>query len=171
MELWTLIITLISSVNLAYTIKQTMKNNKVIFDGFDCCVPKKLLSFLAKDWCCPAKAIAKHALGERNVAKTVTILQNKDFQIVSGVRCNKEITRFLVYCSSYSHMKLMRLPKILQPEVMSTEEFTHVRTCRAYIYKGQTIKIELNEIVQIPMILHGSVTMDELIYFVKELSL
>ena len=119
------------SVNLAYTIKQTMKNNKVIFDGFDCCVPKKLLSFLAKDWCCPAKAIAKHALGERNIEKTVTILQNIDFQIVSDVRCNKEITRFLVYCGSYSHMKLMRLPKIL----------------------------------------HGSVTMDELIYFVKELSL
>ena len=70
------------SVNLSSSIKQTMKNDKVIFDGFDGCVPKKLVSFLTKNWCRPAKAGAENDLGERIVAKSVTILQNAYFQIV-----------------------------------------------------------------------------------------
>ena len=38
---------------------------------------------------------------------------------------------------------------ILQPEVMSTEKCADMYRRRAYIYKGSTIKIELNDIVQI----------------------
>ena len=33
---------------------------------------------------------------------------------------------------------------------------------RAYMYKGRTIKIELNTIISIPMIVHGSVTNDKI---------
>ena len=59
-------------------------------------------------------------------------------------------------------MKLFGPPTILEPSVITTEEFSDMYRRRAYIYKGKTIKIELNTIVSIPMILHGSVTYDEI---------
>ena len=82
-------------------------------------VPKKLVSFLTNDWCQPAKVSGKNALGEK---KTVTILQDAKFQIVSGIRCTKEVSKFLVYCGSYSHMKFFGPPMVLVPTVISTEE-------------------------------------------------
>ena len=67
-----------------------MQNNQLVFNGFDCRVPKKFVSFLTKDWCQSAKA------GEKKAERTVTILQSADFQIVSGIRCTKEVSKFLV---------------------------------------------------------------------------
>ena len=69
----TLIITLMSST-ISHNLKQTMQNDQLIFNGFDCRVPKKIVSFLTKDWCQPAKVSDKNALGEK---KIVTILQRK----------------------------------------------------------------------------------------------
>ena len=59
-------------------------------------------------------------------------------------------------------MKLFGPPKILEPSVITTEECSDMYRRRAYIYKGRTIKIELNTIISIPMIVHGSVTNDEI---------
>ena len=70
--------------------------------------------------------------------------------------------KFLVYCGSYSHMKLFGPPTILEPSVITTKECADMYRRRAYIYRGKTIKIELNTIVSIPMIVHGSVTNDEI---------
>ena len=124
-------------------------------------MPKKLVSFLTKDWCQPAKASGKNALGEKKAERTVTILQNADFQIVSGIRYTKEVSKFLVYCGSYSHTKFFGPPTVLVPSVISTKECMDMYRRRAYIYKGQTIKIEPNTIVSIQMIVHGSVSHDE----------
>ena len=85
-----------------------MQNDQLVFNGFDCRVPKKIVSFLTKDWCQPAKVSGKNALGEK---KTVTILQDAKFQIVSGIRCTKEVSKFLVYCGSYLHIKFFGPPK------------------------------------------------------------
>ena len=74
------------SLNLSHNIKQTMQNEQLVFNGFDCRVPKKIVSFLTKDWCQPTKSGGKNALGEK---KTVTMLQDANFQIVSGIRCTK----------------------------------------------------------------------------------
>ena len=62
------------SSTVSHNKKQTMQNDQLIFNGFDCRVPKKIVSFLTKDWCQPAKVSDKNALGEK---KTVTILQCK----------------------------------------------------------------------------------------------
>ena len=110
------------SSNPSHNIKQTMQNDLLVFNGFDCRVPKKLVSFLTKDWCQPAKASGKDAFGEKKAERIVTILQNADFQIVSGIRCTKEVSTFLVYCVSYSHMKFFGPPTVLVPLVISTEE-------------------------------------------------
>ena len=52
-------------------------------------------------------------------------------------------------------------PTILEPSVITTDDCYDMYNRRAFIYRGQTIKIELNTIVSIPMIVHGSVTNDE----------
>ena len=147
----TLIITLMSS-NLSHNIKQTMQNDQLVFNGFDCRVPKKLVSFLTKDWCQTAKVSGKNDLGEK---KTVSILHDAKFQIVSGIPCTKEVSKFIVYCGSYSHMKFFGPPIVLVPSVISTKECMDMYRRHAYIYKGQTIKIEPNTIVSIPMIVLG----------------
>ena len=59
-------------------------------------------------------------------------------------------------------MKLFGPPTILEPSVITTEECSDMYQQRAYIYKGRTIKIEPNTIISIPMIVHGSVTHDEI---------
>ena len=83
-------------------------------------------------------------------------------------------------------MKLFGPPTILEPLVITTEECSELYRRRAYIYKtylnqrhpeqyllqtypnllliykGRTNKIELNTIISIPMIIHGSVTNDEI---------
>ena len=59
-------------------------------------------------------------------------------------------------------MKLFGPPTILEPSLIMIEECSDMYRRRAFIYKGRTIKIELNTIVSIPMIVHGSVTNDEI---------
>ena len=129
-----------------------MQNDQL--NGFDCRVPKKIISFLTKDWCQPTQSSGKNALGEK---KTVTVLQDTKFQIVSGIRCTKEISKLLVYCGSYSNMKFFGPPTVLEPSVITTEECSDMYQRRAYIHKGQTIKIEPNTVISIPMIVHSSV--------------
>ena len=122
------------------------------------------MSFLAKDWCTPTTKSSDNVLGEK---KTVTILQDAKFQIVSGIRSTKQVSKFLVYCGSYSHMKLFGPPTILEPSVITTEECSDMYQRGAYIYKGKTIKIEPNTVISIPMIVHGSVTHDEINLYCK----
>ena len=62
---WTTFIITLMSSNLSHNIKQNMQNDQLIFNGFDCRVPKKIVSFLTKDWCQPAKVSGKNALGEK----------------------------------------------------------------------------------------------------------
>ena len=50
-----------------------MQNDQLVFNGFDCRVPKKIVSFLNKDCYQPAKISGKNALREK---RTVTILQD-----------------------------------------------------------------------------------------------
>ena len=108
---WTTLIITIMSSTLSHNIKQAMQNDQLVFNGFDCRVPKKIVSFLTKDWCQPAKSSGKNALGEK---KTETVLQDANFQIVSGIRCTKEVSKFLVYCGSYLHMKFFGPPTVLE---------------------------------------------------------
>ena len=147
------------SATLSNNVKQTTKIDQLVFDGLDCRNPSKIVSFLTKDWCQQPTKSSSSALGDK---KTVTILQDAKFQIVSGIRCTKQVSKFLVYCGSYSHMKLFGPPTILEPSVITTEECSDMYRRRAYIYKGRTIKIEPNTIISIPMIVHGSVTHDEI---------
>ena len=158
---WTTLLIILMSSTSSHNIKQTLQNNQLVFNGFNCRVPKKLVSFLTKDWRQPAKAGGENALGEEKAERTVTILQSADFQIVSGKHCTKEVSKFLVYCGSYSHMKFFGPPTVLVSLVISTKECMDMYQRRAYIYKGQTIKIEPNTIVSIPMIVDGSVSHDK----------
>ena len=59
-------------------------------------------------------------------------------------------------------MKLYGPPTILEPSVITPEECSDMYRRRAYIYQGKTIKIELNTMVSIPMIVHGSVSSDKI---------
>ena len=106
------------SATLSNNLKQTTKHDQFVLDGLDCRNPSKIVSFLTKDWCSPTNC-SDTVLGEK---KTVTILQNAKFQIVSGIRCTKQVSKFLVYCGLYSHMKLFGPPTILEPSVITTEE-------------------------------------------------
>ena len=60
----TLIIILMSS-NSSHNIEKTIQNDRLIFNRFDCRVPKKLVSFLTKDQCQPAKLVAKMPCGRK----------------------------------------------------------------------------------------------------------
>ena len=131
MKLPTLIITIMSAT-LSNNLKQRTKIDQLVFEALDCRNPNKIVSFLTKDWCQPTKS-SGNALGEKN---TVTILQDAKFQILSGIRCTKQVSKCLVYCGSYSHMKLFGLPTILEPSVITTEECSDMYQRRAYIYKG-----------------------------------
>ena len=155
MKLPTLIITIMSAT-LSNNLKQRTKIDQLVFEALDCRNPNKIVSFLTKDWCQPTKSSGKNALGEK---KTVTILQDAKFQIVSGIRCTKQTSKFLVYCGSYSHMKLFGPPTVLEPLVITTKECSDMYRRRAK--QGQTIKNELNTIISIPIIVHGSVTHEE----------
>ena len=117
MELPTLLLTIMSPT-LSNHLKQTTKIDQFTLEGFDCRNTSKVVSFLTKDWCSPANR-SDTFLGEK---KTVTILQDAKFQIVSGIRCTKQVSKFLVYCGLYSHMKLFGPPTILEPSVITTEE-------------------------------------------------
>ena len=117
MELPTLLLTIMSAT-LSNHLKQTTQSDQFILDGFDCRSPSKVVSFLTKDWCSPTNR-SDTFLGEK---KTVNILQDAKFQIVSGIRCTEQVSKFLVYCGSYSHMKLFCPPTILEPSVITTEE-------------------------------------------------
>ena len=69
---WTTLIITLISLTVSHNIKQTMQNDQLTFNGFDCRVPKKIVSFLTKDWCQPAKVSDKNALGEKK--KSVNFL-------------------------------------------------------------------------------------------------
>ena len=64
---------------------------------------KKIVSFffLTKDWCQPAKSSGKNALGEK-----------KTNNFARCIGCKKEVSKFLVYCGSYLHIKFFGLPKM-----------------------------------------------------------
>ena len=145
------------STTLSASLKQTTQSDRFNLDAFDCRNPTKVVSFLTRDWCSPTNR-SDTLLATK---KTVTILQEAKFQIVRGIRCTKQVSKFLVYCGSYSHMKLFGPPTILEPSVITTDDCYDMYNRRAFIYRGQTIKVELNTIISIPMIVHGSVTNDE----------
>ena len=63
--MWTTLIITKMSSRLSHNIKQTMQNDQLVFNGFICKVPKKIVSFLTKDWCQPATSSGKNALGEK----------------------------------------------------------------------------------------------------------
>ena len=86
MKLPILIITIMSAT-LSNNLRQRTKIDQLIFEVLDCRNPNKIVSFLTNDWCQPTKSSGK-ALGEK---KTITILQDAKFQIVSGVRCTKQV--------------------------------------------------------------------------------
>ena len=142
-----------------FGLQQTTPNNQFTLNGLDCRKPSSIASFLSRDWCLPAP-IMKGDAQQGN--KRITIVQQGDLQIIQGIRCTKHVSRFLVYCGSYSHMKLFGPPTILEPAVISSDECSDMYRRRAYIYMGKTIKVELNSVVSIPMIVHGSVSSDEL---------
>ena len=108
MELPTLLLTIMSAT-LSNNLKQTTQSDRFNLNAFDCHNPSKIVSFLTKDWCSPTNR-SDTFLGEK---RTVTILQEAKFQVVSGIRCTKQVSKFLVYCGSYSHMKLFGPPMIL----------------------------------------------------------
>ena len=114
-----------------FGLQQTTPNNHFTLDGLDCRKPSSIASFLSRDWCVPAP-IMKGDAQQGN--KIVTIVQQGDLQIIQGIRCTKHVSRFLVYCGSYSHMKLFGPPTILEPAVISSDECSDMYRRRAYIY-------------------------------------
>ena len=118
MKLSTLFLTIMSAT-LSMNLKQTTNSDCFTFEGLDCRNPSKIASFLTKDWCTPTSTSSGNVSGKK---KTVTIMQDAKFQIVSGIRCTKQVSKFLVYCGSYSHMKLFGPPTILEPSVITTQE-------------------------------------------------
>ena len=62
----TLIITLMS-LNLSHNIKQTMQNDQLVFNGFDCKVPKKIVSFLTKIGVNQQKLVSKTSWGRKRL--------------------------------------------------------------------------------------------------------
>ena len=137
MKVLTYIIVLVKSLS-NFGLQQTTPNNHFILDGLDCRNPSSIVSFLSRDWCVPAPIMKSDA---REGKRTVTVVQNVESQIIQGIRCTKQISRFLVYCGSYSHMKLYGPPTILEPAVISSDECSDMYRRRAYIYMGKTIKV------------------------------
>ena len=128
---------LIVKLTLAFGLQQTTPSNHFILEGLDCRNPTRIASFLSREWCTPTSI----SRGDPPKGKkTVTVVQDAKFQILNGIRCTKQISRFLVYCGSYSHMKLYGPPTILEPSVITPEECSDMYRRRAYIYMGKNYK-------------------------------
>ena len=77
---WTTLLIILMSSTSSHNIKQTMQNNQLVFNGFNCRVPKKLVSFLTKDWCQPAKLVAKMPWGRKRQKELLLYCKTKIFK-------------------------------------------------------------------------------------------
>ena len=119
----TTLIIIIMSSHSSHNIKQTMQNYQLVFSGFDCRAPKKVVPFFTKVWCQPEKTGDENALGEKELLPY----------------CTKGVSKFLVYCNSYSHMKVWASKGLGTLSYIHRRVYKHVPK-RAYRYNGQTIK-------------------------------
>ena len=60
------LIIIIMSSHSSHNIKQTMQYYQLVFSGFDCRAPKKVVPFLTKVWCQPEKKLVAKMPWERN---------------------------------------------------------------------------------------------------------
>ncbi len=146
--------TLAFTFNLAIINAQTTKNAAFQFMAFDCRKPISLNSYKKSEWCSPKIENNVNKMGDRN-EETIILVQNLDFQKIKAIRCEKLTSKFSLYCGAYSHMKFLSPPTILEPEEMSPEECSDMYRRRAFIFKGKTYRIGVNQQIQIPMIRHG----------------
>ena len=79
---------IITTATLALSLKQTTTNDHFVLEGLDCRNPTKIASFLTRDWCTPTSTSRGDLPREK---KTVTIVQDFKFQLVSGLRCTKQV--------------------------------------------------------------------------------
>ena len=78
----------IAKLTLAFGLKQTTPSDHFMLEGLDCRNPTKIASFLTRDWCTPTSTSRGDLPREK---KTVTIVQDFKFQLVTGLRCTKQV--------------------------------------------------------------------------------
>ena len=147
-------------VQYSVTIKQIRKNEALKFIAYDCTKPTSLVSYRKSDWCVPNKT-HENPKGDKNEEKRITIIQKFGTQNVKGIKCSKRVSKFLLYCGTYSHQKFMGPPSIMVPESMPENECSDMYARKAYIIDGKTMRIGLNQQIQFPEVNHGRIYSDE----------
>ena len=154
---------LILTIHYTVTVKQIRKNESFRFIGYDCTKPTKLVSYKKSEWCMPnmPKDEKLKPINPKGDDYKITVVQKFGSQIVKGVKCSKRVSKFLLYCGTYSHQKFLGPPTILEPELMSEVECDDMYSRKAYIVDGKTIRIKPNERIQFPKVYHGRIYSDE----------
>lgn len=152
---------LILTFHYTVTVKQIRKNESFRFVGFDCSKPTKLVSYKKSEWCMPNMPENGKPIKSKGDEYKITVVQKFASQLVKGVKCSKRVSKFLLYCGTYSHQKFLGPPTIMVPELMSEVECDDMYSRKAYIVDGKTIRIQVNEQISFPEIHHGRIYSDE----------
>ena len=122
--------------------------------ALDCRNPSKIWTWDLLDMCQSIQATVPAQLFD-----DVTLIQEQKVQKLKAVRCNRKISRFVMYCGAYSHAKLSLPPDIMQNEVLSVEECAQLAKTNTYFGSKHTVlHVPMNSRRTVKYFEHGSVT-------------
>lgn len=122
--------------------------------ALDCRKPAKISSWDISSLC----TSTKDDTSKDTKVDTVSIIQESTTGKVRAARCDRRVSRFVMYCGAYSHAKLSTPPDILQPEPMSTEQcMTLYSTNTYYGTHGSVMHVPMNSRKVMKTFEHGSV--------------
>ena len=140
-----------SEINVTGTIE-----TRYPVQALDCRSPRKITAALLDQVCSPPPE------RKQGAQEVVMILQKIKRKVVPAYRCMKNISKIVVYCGSFSHMKIAEPPAINRYEKIPEE------TCKdmvmTHTYKtetGEIKKVDINSSVNYRKLVHGSVTRTE----------
>ena len=122
--------------------------------ALDCRNPSKILTWDSQSMC---KTIGNSIPAQQ--FDDITLIQEQSVQKLKAVRCNRKISRFVMYCGAYSHAKLSLPPDIMQHEVLSIEECLQLTKTNTYFgSKHSVLHVPMNSRRTVKYFEHGNVT-------------
>ena len=124
--------------------------------ALDCRSPKRITAALLDQVCSPPPEVKK---GGQEV---VMILQRIKRRVVPAYRCIKNISKIVMYCGSFSHMKMAEPPAINRFEKIPEKICKDMVMTHTYKTEtGDIKKVDINSSVNYRKLVHGSVTRTE----------
>ena len=126
-------------------------------NALDCRRPTKIQTGLISDVC------GKHDEpgDDKKVVENVLLLQESETQVLKATRCKKYYYRMLMYCGSFSHMKLVEAPDVHDPVPFPEEDCEMVRNGLYKREDGTTVPIQQGQVLRYKYLKHGKITFSQ----------